>query len=404
LGNRDRDWPDAVLAPLDPEAGGKVPAIVVIRSDQLFNITRVHPDHGGDCSIKDVSAISVKSPTVYTYLKRISTQTKVVIRIEPSPGNFEESITISDWWNPEARPAPRSLHTESGYHPGGWLLCDNAWRFRPVDDLGDEIVYIQQFVLNDGWALFGFEPANEPNIEWYGQLTPNQPIPSPNNTVEDAWYAMDDYFAHVYDHVQTKAKELDIDAPRVFTPPMAQHAMAEEKHMQNQNSKCDNNPFSGYEKMDQVFTPQYFWQTAKNDGYSWHNYWVQGLENWADCPNGQHVSHWFPDDMVRRIIWSRPSIISEFDLAPPGFGWGNPLNDKDADPVATAASLHTFLDEEQDGLTSLLAHSGQRWYAAWLLNDEIGGNGSDPKHIWAMAYDPTKDGFRPWFTQWWRGE
>ena len=108
--------------------------------------------------------------------------------------------------------------------------------------------------------------------------------------------------------------------------------------------------------------------------------------------------------MKRRIIWTCPSIISEFDLAPPAFGWGNAINDKDADPAATAASIDRFLEQEQNGLAWLGTRSQERWYAAWLLNDDFDGSGTDSKHIWAMAYDATKGGFRAWFNQWWTGE
>jgi len=413
MGNRNSDWPDEVLAAIDPEQDGKTPEIVTIISEQLFEINRIHPDNGGDCSI-ELANISVKNQNVYDYLKMINTMhdTKVVIRIRPSPGNFEESISgYEEWVNPTELQV-RTLNPQVGYRPGNWLLCDNAWRFRPVDDVGDEILFIQKYVLQDGWEIFGFEPANEPNAEWYGGIGKHKMPTDPSYTDPESWEALDDYFAALYDYVHGQVDDLALDEnpPRIFTPPMAQNAQAEWMNVFNEHTNCNRSNFSGYEIMKQVFIPIPIWDPnwtpLKNDGYSWHNYWVEGLEQWGQCPNGQHVSYHFPGLMKFGIIWLRPSIITELDLVPLGFtNWNNSLTDKDANPVATANSINQFIKEEQDGLKSLTFRSRQRWYMMWLLNDNVPHEDTETpneNHSWAMAYDETKGGFRPWFDEWWK--
>jgi hypothetical protein len=192
---------------------------------------------------------------------------------------------------------------------------------------------------------------------------------------------MDQYFANLYDYVHDNAGLLPI---RVLTPPMAQSAHAETNNVNSDDAGCPEFSFSGYGQMSLTFNST----DPKNDGYSWHNYWIAGREAWADCPDGQHVSMWFPDTMARNIQSdARPAIITEADLASPQQEMGNPLTDKDYDPTRTATSIRDFLFHET------LAECT----AAWLINDDTG---SDTDHTWHQAYTSTT-GYRTWFTEWW---
>ena len=128
--------------------------------------------------------------------------------------------------------------------------------------------------------------------------------------------------------------------------------------------------------------------TPRNDGYSWHNYWVEGREAWAACPYGQHVSMWFPDAMRSNIQNGSHAVITEADLASPGQNMGDPLTDKDAQPEKTAISIRSFLYHEQGQMAEDVA--------VWLLNDDTGNT----EHEWHQAYIPGV-GFRAWFTFWW---
>lgn len=287
LGNRyNTGWTNAMLAPFDPTVSGKSaawPQIVVALSNQVFNIGR-----DSNCHITS-STISVRNSTIYNYLKRASLggTTAVMIRVYPSPGNFEQSIQPG-WENESTRPPGRTLNSVVGYRPGGWSLCDNAWRFRPVDDVADEMLAIQRYAISQGWQVYGFEPANEPNIEWYFNQT-----------------------------------------------------------------------------LQQCTTP---------------------------CNGGMHVSLFFPSPMSTNIAGGvRASFITEADVAPPQWNWGNPCTNKDVNPTCTSNSLRDFLDYERNASGG----AGARRIAAWLLSDDTGV----ATHTWAQAWNGT--GFRLWFQCWW---
>jgi hypothetical protein len=307
----------------------------------------------------------------------------VIFRINPSKGNFEESILASDL----SSIPTRTLHSEVGYRPGNWDLCNNFWRFRPVDDIGDEILAIQRFTLwyapivgKPSWSAYGFEPANEPNIEWY-HLGNNSTIPALDEPA--SWEAMDDYFSGVYDYVHANIGALP--AVNVLTPPMAQHAYAEERNLGDVSNNCPDFAFSGYFTMDKVFNSS----LPKNDGYSWHNYWPAGGERWewGDCPTGHHLSMYFPSLMQENIDNSlRLGIITEADLSSPQMGYSSTISTKEM-YTQTAESLRNFIQYEQRAQV----------IAVWLLHDNVEAN---TEHHWHQAYTTTI-GFRDWFTSWW---
>jgi hypothetical protein len=384
LGNRNTgDWNATMLAPFDPTlgSGGAWPQIVVALSRQVFTVNR-----DAKCKIT-ASTISILNNNLYSYLKRAAQAgtTAVMIRIYPSPGNFAESIDPA-WPDPLTRPSGRTLLTSVGQRPGGWSQCNNDGRFRTVDDIGDEMLAIQRFVNNDGWQVYGFEPANEPNVEWYSNPSPpNGNEPSPSLAEQVAWSDMDYYFSTIYYYVQSEKGSTSI---RVFTPPMSQGANAEMANVRSLTTPCQAFDFSGYEVMSATFNST---QPA-NDGYSWHNYFLQSKEQWADCPNGMHVSMWFPEYMTSNIINGfRDAFITEADLAPPQFNWNNSVTDKDTQATAATNSIRDFLDYERNASSNW----GARRIAVWLLHDDTGNQ----QHMWAQAWNGTA--FRQWFNEWW---
>ena len=136
MGNRigdNSDWTAEILAPFDPSQAqdGIWPKLLVAQSSQVFNVKR----DADDCHI---TGISIKNQNLYDYLSWAAREgdTWVVIRIEPSPGNFAESADPAWSPDPDNRPTGRTLLTGSGELPGGWSLCGNDWRFRPIDDIG----------------------------------------------------------------------------------------------------------------------------------------------------------------------------------------------------------------------------------------------------------------------------
>ena len=247
---------------------------------------------------------------------------------------------------------------------------------------------IQRYVLweaplagEPAWSVFGFEPANEPNIEWY-KMGANATIPALDQTA--AWFAMDEYFTAIYDYVHTNAGELPI---RVLTPSMSQHAYAETHNLLDVDNQCPALAFSGYEVMSNVFDST----TPKNDGYSFHNYWAAGREAWHTCYSatpGHHVTIYVPTDMNQMLLHHlRKVVITEADLTSEGAAWDSDLLDKDAEPQRAATSIRDFLayEDRADAI------------AVWLLNDNIVGN---TEHHWHQAYSTTT-GFREWFNLWW---
>lgn len=390
MGNRigdNSDWTVEMLSPFDPTQSqdGIWPKLIVAQSSQVFNVKR----DSDDCHI---TGISIKNLNLYNYLSRATREGEawVVVRIEPSPGNFAESANPAWTPDPDNRPTGRTLLTGSGELPGGWSMCGNDWRFRPVDDIGNEILAIQRFVLwesvfagQPAWSVFGFEPANEPNIEWYKSGV-SATVPALDQTA--AWFAMDAYFAAVYDYVDTNAEQLPV---RVLTPPMSQHAFAETHNLLDVDNQCPVLPFSGYQVMSNVFDST----TPKNDGYSFHNYWAVGREVWHTCYSanpGHHVTMYVPTHMNQMLMYHlRKIVITEADLTSEGMAWNSDLLDKDAEPQRAATSIRDFFayEDRADAI------------AVWLLNDNIAGNA---EHHWHQAYSPTT-GFREWFNLWWNG-
>jgi len=465
LGNISRnsryEWHPTQFEYIDPQANSLaiLPAIIVVQSNQIYEINRGTEEEG--CPIINAS---VRLPKAFQYLRRAAQAgSKVVIRISPSPGSFlawdtnpflDRDIFVE-------RPPRSGLQTtwirdtETGEYeithdipdffndPHGCAAND----YRASHDIADEIQAIYQLNRSFKWAEFGFEPANEPNIEWF------RPDTSPNQTRPIAWDMMDYYFYYLMLDISQLQLTNPNFHPRVFTPPMAQSQYetgvwlefcAKDRFFEDQYGNRLTLP-TGYDRMQRSI--------GASHGFSWHNYWKQGsiYENYTDCntqtrQGGHHISYHFPESLKTELDSSgKPLIITEADLISPwqleyeleNIGVGN----KDTDPETTANSLRTFFRIEHDEL-KIQYPNNPVYIALWLLNDNIRSLEDSPAdeactrancsddHNWHEAYNDNVselqtfnysetevalyglDGetyavnsveVRPWFTQWWNG-
>jgi hypothetical protein len=382
LGNRSADWNTNMLNAIDgSKPGGIWPAMITVLSDQVYNLGRPQTGTGDNpyCHIVNVDPWRDQNGNprkVYDYLKRAAQAgVKVVIRVNPSPGNFQD-------WNDPGR---NNHHLTSTDVPEGGGYCGyngHQNKVRDVKDIAIEMQQIHAFNAREGWQEYAFEPANEPNTEWYSDTAG-----SVQRQHATAWREMDVYFSALYD----QAKVLD-PSIRILTPPMAQSAYAEPLEINSPITAtvCDprtvydgpNPAGSGYDNMMATYT-------TKNDGFSWHNYWNQGREAWGNCPPTHHVYKVFPQWMKDQIRNSgKPSFITESDLSSPGQGMGNPMSNKN-DPTTTADSIRQFIAAEVWGQNVVI----------WLINNNFADK---PEYDWHEAFNDN-DTPRSWFTQWWPG-
>jgi len=369
LGNRpSSDWDSAYLARVDGDNGGIWPNAVVFLSSQLYTLSR-----DANCRIKTgANDVTTGRPVLLNYLQRASQNgVRIIIRIHPSPGNFDANHRLI-----------------SGPIAGiGYCSPNN---YRPAFDIADEMDAIHNYNQAHSITEWGFEPANEPNIEWYKF---GQPV-EPNDLT--AWQDMQAYFQTVWFNKASGVHAL--------TPSMAQGVFAE-NNFTDANAINDPDPLqwcgemrleggttTGYQVMQSYYTNY-------NDGINWHNYWRLGFEKSGSCSLGaQHVSFFFPDWMKTMLEQgTRQGIITEADLfsyGPPNPPWqdpNQPLHDKDENSGKTAAnSMRKFFDQEIRA----------RAVVAWLLNDNV--NDSNQDHNWHEAYNDQWGNYeRPWFAQWW---
>lgn len=383
LGNRNTDWNSTFLQRVDPALGGQWPAAVVVLSPQVYQINRFPDTHPFlPCRI---DSASVRHPVIFDYLKRAAQAgVRVVIRLWPSPGNIERSFVDGKWHH----------HLSPGIPVGPEGYC-RPDLYRSKGDLGDEMGAIHYLNESNGFSEFGFEPANEPNNpneQWYTFET------VPPISESTPWLEMDAYFSAVYDYAH-----LYYPGVRVFTPPMAQGVYAEGIHIEDVflDPKCE--PMLLDDRYETGIQTGYdalrtFYET-KNDGVSWHNYWILGKESYDICPYGQHVSRYFPGWMKDAIRNNqKPAIISEADLASPGQEMGNPLYSKWSLNAAPAAdSIRHFFDSEWE-FGGGYHYGGSPSVASWLLTDDTG----TPEHDWHKAYSNSGNEWQ-WFNLWYLG-
>lgn len=367
------DWNEVLLTRIDPQHGGTWPAVIVLLSDQFYNVVR-------DPTTHRITGVTTGRPALEDYLQR-ATQAGVplVIRIQPSPGNFL----------PDSAGNHRLLLTAIDYtHGDGDCTRWENNCHRSPDDIADHIVAIHNYNVIHGITEWGFEPANEPNIEWYDNDPGNSyPDTLPNQSNALAWQDMNAYFQAIYNDV--KAANATI---RILTPSMAQGQYAEgydTLHPPSCSAQRLDNSNTGY---DEMYTTYRYYR----DAVSWHNYWRLGYEglNWC-AVGGQHVSYYFPSWLKSSLYpeGSTEGFITEADLLSPQQDPGQTIQDKDEMNGAVAAeSIRKFM-----------------WYelrsyhmASWLLNDLTG----NPEYGWHEAYEDIGADIqyeRPWFTEWWLG-
>jgi hypothetical protein len=181
LGNRNfSDWNSTLLQKIDPQLGGERPVVAVALSNQVYQINRYSSSHPTyPCRIYSAG---IRNPVLFDYIKRASQAgVRVVIRLMPSPGNFPD-------WNDPNWPNHR-LSSGPPVGPNGY--CDSN-NYRSPGDLGDEMGRIQALNWSEGFLVFGFEPANEPNVEWYSRNV---------GTPHLEQYGMDRYGCLLFHHI-----------------------------------------------------------------------------------------------------------------------------------------------------------------------------------------------------------
>lgn len=430
LGNRSTDWRDqnqqsTFLNQIGRTSAGVWPAAVVVLSDQLYTLHRFDP-------LCQVSGATVKQSDGKEYeLFRYLTEgvrnhnLKVVIRLSPSPGNF------SDYDNPGSNHL--LLTTEAP--PNGQDYCGDSnaktKQYRDILDLAKEMraIYTLNKVYDWPTDSFFFEPANEPNQEWYQRHVDNgiaNLAPKVDN--KQAWIEMDDYFAALYERAIALQPNLQI-----LSPSMSQELYGEHYRL----GSCDKasmlvvggNGRTGLDFMKKVYGYDIgidAFTTPKADGFVWHNYWREGQEMWEPplgltptldpiCakdnqykPYSDHFFQYLSGGM-QQSMQPLPTFITEADLQSPCQNNNNPLPDKDAFPYRTRDSLRKFI--EQEYLDDYGLPYGAQYVIVWLLVNQYPDEESSCKNAdnqananyeinWHEAYLETGTQ-REWFGLWW---
>jgi len=82
------EWQSAWLDEIRGDQGGCWPEVVVILSGDVYNVDRTVT---GDACRVDVGDVSAKSQLIIQYLQSLPNGVPIIIRIYPSPGNFNAS-------------------------------------------------------------------------------------------------------------------------------------------------------------------------------------------------------------------------------------------------------------------------------------------------------------------------
>ncbi len=366
------DWNEVLYTRIDPQRGGTWPDTIVLMSDQFYNVVR-------DPATHRITGVITGRPTTKDYLQRASQAgVHIIIRIQPSPGNFAQNSL-------------NNHHLQLTAIDGDYSRGDCAnWEdncHRSPDDISDHIVAIHNYNAANGITEWGFEPANEPNLEWYDDPARGiDTTPDQSNSV--AWQEMNAYFQAIYNYVKSANSSI-----RLLTPAMAQGQFAEGADTLHPPA-CSpqllaDKQSTGYDEMRSTYE-------TYRDAVSWHNYWRLGYEglNWC-AVGGQHVSYYFPQ-WLKALLYpegTTEGFITEADLLSPQQDPGQPLQSKDeSDGWRASNSIRKFM-----------------WYelrsyhmASWLLNDLTGNT----EYGWHEAYQDTGPDIqyeRPGFREWWLG-
>ncbi len=454
LGNRgSSDWRIELFEHIT-STPGTWPAATVIRSDQLFTLKR---ETTGLCRITEavLKVTGEGEPyNAFNYLDAaIKAGTKVVVRVAPSPGNFEDYLYLNGIIT-----ETESLHVLNiGDQPAGGDYCDESAEdgfaqndkirfYRDIKDVAKEMSEIYTLAVDKHhWPaeLLYFEPANEPNYEWYHKyIEQNKPIvPSADN--KDAWAAMDAYFAALYDLAKSMESDLQI-----LSPSMSQRLYGEQYLL----GSCDPVPLIGGENQGGTdFMTKTFGVdlngnliTPKADGFAIHNYWREGKELSLPpyFPTAFPVVHWhyqahanedpeeeapeekkyeppthhllqYMSDSLMDSMSRLPTFITEADLLSNCQDAGNPLQYKDRSPESpynperTKQSLLLFTDQAHGRSQTTPTEYGAQFVIVWLLINQEANEATrcatNYEINWHEAYweDANRVYEREWFPLWW---
>jgi hypothetical protein len=369
LGNRSTDWQDeshryTFLERIGYIRDGVWPAAVVVQSDQLYEFQRLDPL----CRVSSASVktINGKEYELYAYLTQGVTHhnLKVVIRITPSPGNFRDEVgTTVITHTLLAGETPAGGDYCPPDQPGEPSQQDKVKSYRDIRDLAQEMNAMYAVNTGNGWdpESFYFEPANEPNNEWYLYRKPVTKTLNPYMDNKRAWIDMDEYFAALYD----KAIAINSNL-QVLSPSMGQANFGEHYALGTCTpyTVVDGNGRSRLDFMKKVYGYDIAIDahtTPKADGFAWHNYWRKGREIWLPPYRGgqypptideycevsdqykPHTDHLFQylSDGMQESISVLPSFITEADLMSPC-----QLGEAGAAATDTSNSLRTFIEQE----------------------------------------------------------
>jgi len=247
---------------------GVWPAVVVVLSNEVFNVVRFEKSVDEFCNIAGVN--STGREHIYEYLAQASQRGIPIIVRLASPGNFEDTIEFDQRHRLILAPAQTPLINDPVEGMRWATYCDSdldgrtldpdrtpipGYRsFRSIDDLLNEMGSILGFLdVDDRFNLDNiyFLPANEPNGEWYGEgwwtwgTLYGEPPPDlseeqlaqrqfeVNTEGIGAWDDMNRFFSALYRRKEQLAmNEMnDPEAPfsnvNILTPPMGPGQMAE---------------------------------------------------------------------------------------------------------------------------------------------------------------------------------
>lgn len=423
-------WPESMFDLIDPTDGDGIwPAVIVFKSDNVYEIVRQRDGEG--CSVHSATRNGDYPSHVFEYIKSAALRgIPIIVRIHPSPGNFP------DYASPAHEQTNHELNIDA---PVGGDYCDfvgqsYAVPYRDPIDIAREIVAIQRYSKENGFEVFGFVPANEPNKEWY---TNDAGWPQPDNaSTVSAWEDMAAYFQKVYEetHRINEVNNLGLNI-RVMTPPMSQNLYAEGINFFAECSPSeivdsDGETTIGYEIMREYYENY-------NDGVTWHNYWLNSATEtrtvYDICENGGgHVSYYFPDWLKMAIDpIAKPPFILEADIASiyqanpdredPSTHINPEMLDKDDHTFMVNQSIRDFFQREYCYGGSrlitderLIGYRANVHISSWLLSDNSNSDDSDTatEHHWHMVYkyvgnpdiDPSVYEVRPWFSEWWQSD
>ncbi|MEZ4708487.1 MAG: hypothetical protein R3A44_14865 [Caldilineaceae bacterium] len=435
LGNRfDSDWRIELFEHITGTTG-TWPAAVVVRSDQIFTLKR---ETTGICRITEAILKLTGEGEPYNAFKyldaAIKAGTKVVIRIAPSPGNFVDYQ------------APGGNHTLLiDETPAGGNYCDESATgglskgakldaFRDIRNIAEEMSAIYTLTVGmHEWPaeLLYFEPANEPNKEWYI----DQGVVNPNADNKNAWIAMDEYFAALYDLATSMEPDLQI-----LSPSLSQDLFGQNYLLGSCTgvSVVGGDGLSGVEFMTKTFGVDLTGNLVapKADGFAIHNYWREGKEVWLApyfptaipvahlycqahrdypepyTPNTHHLLQYLSAPLMQAMT-RLPTFITEADLLSNCQDGGNPLQYKDRsvedpyNPERTRQSLLTFTNQANGRSQTTPTEYGAQYVIVWLLiNQEPNEEtycATNYEQNWHEAYweDENRVYEREWFPLWW---